>query len=85
MIAVAVPVAVHANAHAEGMCKAGEQAVFNCKLKESTDEGPDFSAGIVVYRKSKRIADLTCNNDASIHQEAYEQMPTEAYRDIDAN
>lgn len=49
-----------------------------------TDDGPDFSAGIVVYKNNKKVANLTCNNDASVHQEVYEMMPKEAYRDIGA-
>ncbi|WP_322015971.1 hypothetical protein [Paraburkholderia sp. J12] len=48
-----------------------------------TDEGPTFSAGIVIYKKNK-ISNLVCSNDASIHEEAYQSMTKEAYRSIGA-
>jgi hypothetical protein len=49
-----------------------------------TDEGPIFSAGIVIYRKEQKISNLTCNNDASIKQDAYQNFPRENYKNIDA-
>ena len=141
-------------AQAEGMCKSGEVALFNCRLSKSisslcqsadnriltyrngmdgkvrfelsdndnknstafyfsntsyagggeahirisnqeyeyylydrtikADEGPTFSAGIVIYKKLNKIADLVCNNDASILESAYQSITKEAYRPIGA-
>ncbi|WP_321783649.1 hypothetical protein [Paraburkholderia sp. J94] len=147
--------ALQTTAHAEAMCKPGEQPIFNCELKASvaslcldaskkifvyrngttgklnlqvprsddlatgspfhfsyapysgggeahvrfrqgaynyylydrtyrTDDGPDFSAGIVIFKNDRKIANLACTNDASIHQQAYMQIPQETYRDISA-
>lgn len=47
-----------------------------------TDEGPTFSAGIVIYKGKKKISNLTCNNDASIREVAYQLITKEAYRSI---
>ncbi|MBR8299556.1 hypothetical protein KDW49_02280 [Burkholderia dolosa] len=47
------------------------------------DEGPTFSAGIVVYKGGKRIYNLVCNNDASIREKAYQTITREKYRTID--
>lgn len=49
-----------------------------------TDEGPTFSAGIVIYKGKKKISNLTCNNDASIREGAYQSITKEAYRSIGA-
>lgn len=141
-------------AHAEGRCKSGELAIFNCELSKSTsslcqstasgvltyrngidgkilfelsnndnkntpvfyfsntphagggeahiqfpnqeytyylydkriktDEGPIFSAGIVIYKKQKKISNLVFSNDASIRESAYQSTTKEAYRSIGA-
>ncbi|WP_233802931.1 hypothetical protein [Paraburkholderia sp. HP33-1] len=141
-------------AYAEGMCKSGEKAIFNCELSKSTsslcqsmdsgaltyrngvdgkirfelsnhdvengpvfyfsnipyagggeahirfssqeytyylydktvktDEGPTFSAGIVIYKKQNKISNLVCSNDASIHESAYQSITKEPYRPIAA-
>jgi hypothetical protein len=47
-----------------------------------TDDGPQVSAGVVVYRNDKKVDHKVCENDASIGQTAYDEMPKEAYRDI---
>ena len=47
-------------------------------------DGPSFSAGIVVFKGSKKISNPVCTNDASIHQEAYQDIRKEEYRDIDS-
>lgn len=47
------------------------------------DDGPETSAGMVIYKARKRVSSLHCTNDASIHQNAYSDMETEAYEDID--
>ncbi|WP_157650077.1 hypothetical protein [Burkholderia ubonensis] len=49
-----------------------------------SDEGPTFSAGIVVYRGGKKISNISCNNDASIREKAYQAIAREKYRSIDA-
>jgi hypothetical protein len=49
-----------------------------------TNVGPTFSAGIVVYRGTKKIANSVCENDASIHQQAYEDMMKEEFQNIDS-
>jgi hypothetical protein len=49
-----------------------------------TDEGPTFSAGIVIYKGERKISNLTCNNDASIRESAYRSITKEAYRSIGA-
>ena len=49
-----------------------------------TDEGPTFSAGIVVYKGEKKISNLVCDNDASIRADAYQSIARESYRAIDA-
>jgi hypothetical protein len=52
---------------------------------EKTDDGPRFSAGVVVYRNDKKISHKICENDASIHQTAYDEMTKEPYRNIGSN
>ncbi|MEX3786341.1 hypothetical protein [Paraburkholderia sp. BR14374] len=47
-----------------------------------TESGPQFSAGIVIYRGIRRIGDRICVNDASIRQSAYSEIEREEYRDI---
>ncbi|GAA7765430.1 hypothetical protein HpMS107_37360 [Helicobacter pylori] len=47
------------------------------------DDGHDFSAGIVVYRGDKKVANLGCINNASIRQQAYSSITRESYRNID--
>jgi hypothetical protein len=47
-----------------------------------TDEGPTFSAGIVIYRGGRKISNLMCSNDASIRSGAYQSIAKEAYRSI---
>jgi hypothetical protein len=62
----------------------GDYDYFLYDKTVKTDDGPENSAGIVVFQRGKKVANLTCNNDASIHQEAYEQLAKETYRDIGA-
>lgn len=50
-----------------------------------TDEGPTFSAGIVIYRGEKKVSNFVCNNDASIRASAYESIVKEMYQEIDAH
>jgi hypothetical protein len=57
-----------------------EYFLFDKTVK--TNEGPDFNAGILVYRSNRRIASFTCENDASIHEDAYTQLPREQFRSI---
>ncbi|WP_158940297.1 hypothetical protein [Burkholderia sp. S171] len=47
-----------------------------------TDNGPEASVGIVVYKKGKKIANLSCENNASISAEAYEAMRQEDFNAI---
>jgi hypothetical protein len=47
-----------------------------------TDDGPTFSGGIVVYKGARKISNLVCGNDASIHQNAYRDIAKERYRSI---
>jgi hypothetical protein len=47
-----------------------------------TDDGPTFSAGIVVYRGGRKISNLICSNDASIRRYAYDDITKERYRSI---
>lgn len=47
-----------------------------------TDDGPTFSAGIVVYKGATKISNQVCGNDASIHQSAYSDITKESYRSI---
>jgi hypothetical protein len=47
-----------------------------------TGEGPTFSAGVVVYKRTQKISNLICGNDASIHQNAYHSITKERYRSI---
>jgi hypothetical protein len=47
-----------------------------------TDGGPAFSAGIVVYRGERKISNLICKNDASIRNNAYDDIAKESYREI---
>lgn len=47
-----------------------------------SDDGPIFSSGIVIYHHAKRISNLICSNDASIHQKAYGRITSEPYIDI---
>ncbi|WP_156966970.1 hypothetical protein [Paraburkholderia ferrariae] len=49
-----------------------------------TDEGPIFSAGIVIYHNDLKIANMMCNNDASIRRDAYQNFPRENYKNIGA-
>jgi hypothetical protein len=49
-----------------------------------TEDGPVFSAGIAIYHGTKKISNPVCENDASIHQQAYENMVKEEYRNIDS-
>jgi hypothetical protein len=49
-----------------------------------TDGGPEASAGIVVYEKGQKLANLICENDASFSAKAYEAMRTEDYQPIKA-
>ncbi|APA89754.2 hypothetical protein BJG93_30255 (plasmid) [Paraburkholderia sprentiae WSM5005] len=143
-----------AAAHAEGMCQASEEAVFNCVLGRTTaslcemkgtgvltyrngtmkkidlevsdmgprngavfyfsnvfyagggeahirfsrarytyylydksiktGDGPEFSAGIIVYRGSKKLLGNICGNDASIRQAAYSSITNEPYENIES-
>ncbi|MCA8016932.1 hypothetical protein [Burkholderia metallica] len=47
------------------------------------DDGPETFAGIVVYKKNKKIHSLACNNNASIRASAYQSISREKYRSID--
>jgi len=47
------------------------------------DDGPETFAGIVVYKKNKKIYSLACNNNASIRASAYQSISREKYRSID--
>ncbi|MCG5074704.1 hypothetical protein [Paraburkholderia tagetis] len=47
-----------------------------------TGDGQEFSAGVVIYKASGRVANLVCNNDASIHETAYHEITKEAYQSI---
>jgi hypothetical protein len=49
-----------------------------------TSEGPEFSAGIAVYKSQRKISDLACENDASIRAIAYKSITREPYRFIDS-
>jgi hypothetical protein len=49
-----------------------------------TEDGPAFSAGIVVYRGERKISSLVCKNDASIRQNAYNDITKEDYRGIES-
>jgi hypothetical protein len=46
------------------------------------DNGPEASAGIVVYNEGQKIANLSCENNASISAEAYEAMRQEDFNAI---
>ncbi|MGU7775355.1 hypothetical protein ACV229_34950 [Burkholderia sp. MR1-5-21] len=48
------------------------------------DEGPVFSAGIVIYKGGKKISSFACINDASIRAGAYQSISREKYRSIGA-
>ncbi|WP_244788432.1 hypothetical protein [Cupriavidus pauculus] len=47
-----------------------------------TEEGPDSSAGIVVYKGNMNTATYVCTNDASIRQSVYQRNKMERYKDI---
>lgn len=47
-------------------------------------EGPEFSAGIAIYKGKRKISDLSCRNDASIYAAGYESVTRESYRSIDS-
>lgn len=47
-----------------------------------TEDGSDFSAGIIVYKGNINIATYVCTNDASIRQSAYLIIKEEGYKDI---
>lgn len=47
-----------------------------------TNDGPIFSAGIVVYKGERKVSNLVCGNDASIRQNAYHDIAKESYRNI---
>lgn len=47
-----------------------------------TDDGPEASAGIVIYEKGRKLANLVCENDASISAATYEVMRKEGYTAI---
>jgi hypothetical protein len=49
-----------------------------------TSEGPEFSAGIVIYKGKRKISNYACKNDASIRAAAYESMARESYQSIDS-
>jgi hypothetical protein len=154
IIALSINLFFISSAHAEGMCREGEAAIFNCEMQRSisslceskdssvvsyrngigekvnieissdganerkvfyfsntpyagggeahirfsqsgytyylydktikSNDGPEFSAGIVVYRGERKISNLICNNDASIRQSAYHDIDKENYRSIGA-
>jgi hypothetical protein len=46
------------------------------------DNGPEASVGIVVYNEGQKIANLSCENNASISAEAYEAMRQEDFNAI---
>jgi hypothetical protein len=49
-----------------------------------TSDGPEFRAGIAIYKGQRKISDLACENDASIHAAAYTSIAREPYRSIDS-
>jgi hypothetical protein len=53
------------------------------KVKK-TDDGPEFSAGIVILKRGEKVANLVCQNDASIRERAYHTIDRESYRPIGA-
>lgn len=54
--------------------------LFDRTIKE--DDGPASSSGVVIFNKQKRIAASECQNDASIHAEAYSNLTKEEYKNI---
>ncbi len=47
-----------------------------------TSDGSDLSAGVMVYKNGKAVANHECSNDASIHSQAYEKMGKEDFIDL---
>jgi hypothetical protein len=50
----------------------------------TTDDGPVFSAGVVIYQGGDQISNLVCSNNASIREDAYRAITREAYRSVGA-
>ncbi|MDR5798290.1 hypothetical protein QCE49_33360 [Caballeronia sp. LZ008] len=44
----------------------------------------DSSAGVIAFRKGRKVFDRRCDNDASVRQRGYEVLPREDFRDIGA-
>lgn len=55
--------------------------LYDRVIKE--EGGPVFSAGIVIYKGKVKISSVTCENDASIREGAYQSITKEHYRSID--
>jgi hypothetical protein len=55
--------------------------IYDKNVKES-DGGVNSMAGILVKKGAKTVADMQCENSASIRPEAYELLLKEEYRDI---
>jgi hypothetical protein len=49
-----------------------------------TTEGPEFSAGIAIYKGQRKISNFACENDASIRAEAYKSITRESFQLIDS-
>jgi hypothetical protein len=47
------------------------------------DDGPEFSAGVAVYKGLKRVSNSLCINDASIRSGAYQSIEREVFKAID--
>lgn len=47
-----------------------------------SDDGPIFSAGIIIYKDDRKVANLFCKNDATIRESAYDTITRETYRSI---
>lgn len=60
----------------------GKYSYFLYDRTVKTEDGPEFIAGIAVYREDKKIANLLCKNDASIKQGAYLRINREKYKAI---
>jgi hypothetical protein len=57
--------------------------IYDKDVKNS-DGGLNSTAGIIVKKGGKAVANMQCDNDASIHSEAYDIIPKESYEDIGA-
>ncbi len=62
----------------------GEYAYYLYDKTIKAADGPAFSAGIVVYKEERKISNLICGNDASMHENMYHEIIKESYRSISA-